>query len=763
MSRIRFLAAVLSLSAALVLFASTPLLGQETDSIVGPIVRTAVQQDVSPSLMDLMNQDSTGTSESVPAEAEPARLIPLPDGLKPASDPDSVLQETAAFAPPELAPSHGLSFEGLGAGISGFNIQVAPPDTNGAAGRTQYVQWVNFSFAVFDKATGNMIGRPLPGNSIWRGFGGLCESTNLGDPMVTYDKLADRWVLSQFAFNEDAFGQPIAPFLQCVAVSTTADATGTYNRYSFQYSNFDDYPKMGVWPDAYYVTFNMFNGNSFVGADGCAYDRNAMLAGLPQNQVNQICFQKGSSVGSLLPSDLDGITPPPAGSPNFLLFFGANNLQLFRFHVDFATPSNSTFTGPTIISVAPFTPVCPRDINGFLIPCVPQAGTTQQLDSLADRLMYRLAYRNFGIHESLVVNHSVAAGSGGGVRWYEIQNPSGTPVIAQQSTFAPDNQFRWMGSIAMDKAGDIGLDYSVSGANRNPSIAFTGHAASDPANTMQAETIIINGTGSQVGNCCNPPRPLTRWGDYSAMQIDPVDDCTFWYTQEYMQTTGVFNWHTRIANFKFPGCLADFSLSASPASVTISPGVSGSSTITVTPTGGFTGAVTLSASGLPSGVTANFSTNPTTSTSVVTFTTSATLSKVPPVTITGTSGVLARTTTVALAPPLATPTSGVAPLTVTFASGGHLDHWDFGDGQVSSSQTSIAHTYPVAGVYTATPFYKTITFITRSYPPMVHETILAGTPVTISVFDPTPPPPPTDPCSDPSNLQLGSLCVLTMP
>jgi hypothetical protein len=363
-----------------------------------------------------------------------------------------------------------------------------------------------------------------------------------------------------------------------------------------------------------------------------------MLAGQPATQV---CFQQGNSVGGLLPSDLDGSTAPPAGSPNFMVFFGSNNLNLFKFHVDFATPSNSTFTGPTVIPVAAFTPLC----NGGT--CVPQPGTNQTLDSLGDRLMYRLAYRNFGTHESLVVNHSVVAGSSGGVRWYELQNPNGSVTVAQQSTFAPDSNFRWMGSIAMDQAGNMGLGYSISSSSVSPTVAFTGRLASDPANTMQAETIVVNGTGSQNGG-------LNRWGDYSAMQIDPVDDCTFWYTQEYMKTTGSFNWNTRIANFKFPNCgtppTPDFSISASPNSVSVVQGSSGTSTVTVTALNGFTGTVSLSASGLPSGVTASF--NPASTTggnSTLTFTASSTATVgTSTITITGTSGALTHTTTISL-------------------------------------------------------------------------------------------------------------------
>jgi len=599
---------------------------------ITPILKVnhAVHHDVSPALRDLPTINQNAPTLVLQHEAEPLRRIPLPPGLKPESEPDLALQHTAALAPTLQAPTQGLGFDGLGNASLGFTVSSAPPDTNGAVGSTQYVQWVNTSFAVFNKSTGALIAGPTAGNSLWSGFGGGCQTNNDGDPIVLYDKLANRWILTQFSVTT-------TPFLQCVAVSTTSDATGTYNRYSFQYPTFDDYPKMGVWPDGYYITFNMFNGNTFVGADACAYDRNAMLAGQPATQV---CFQQGSSVGGLLPSDLDGTTAPPTGSPNFLTFFGTNNLNLFKFHVDFATPANSTFTGPTVIPVTAFTALC----NGGT--CVPQSGTTQQLDSLADRLMYRLAYRNFGTHESLVVNHSVVAGSSGGIRWYELQNPNGTVTVAQQSTFAPDSNFRWMGSVAMDKAGDMAMGYSVSSSAKNPSIAFTGRAATDPANTMQAESTIINGTGSQTGN-------LSRWGDYSAITVDPVDDCTFWYTNEYMKTTGSFNWNTRIANFKFANCgnaaTPDFTLSSSPTSLSVTQGSSGATTITVNPTNGFTGSVSLSASGLPAGVTASFNPASTNGTSSLTLTTSATATTgTATVTITGTSGSLTHTTTVTL-------------------------------------------------------------------------------------------------------------------
>jgi uncharacterized membrane protein len=473
---------------------------------------------------------------------------------------------------------------------------------------------------------------------MWSGFGGGCQSNNDGDPIVIYDKLAQRWIFSQFSVST-------TPYLQCIAVSTTNDATGTYNRYSFQYTDFDDYPKMSVWPDAYYETFNMFaGGTTFAGADACAYNRAAMMAG---TTATQVCFQQSTAVGGLLPSDLDGTTAPPTGSPNYMVYFGTNNLNLFKFHVDFVNTANSTFTGPTVINVAAFNPVCGGGT------CIPQPGTSNTVDSLADRLMYRLAYRNFGSHESLVVNHSVVAGSSGGVRWYEIQNPGGTPVVAQQSTFAPDSSYRWMGSIAMDQSGDMALGYSVSDASSTfPSVRYTGRVPTDPASTMEAEVNVVSGSGSESSG-------LTRWGDYSAMQVDPVDDCTFWYTQEYLKTTGTFNWSTRIASFKFPGCGStaspDFSIAAAPSSLTITQGSNGTSTITITSLNGFNSATTLSATGLPSGVTGAFSTNPVTppangtanSTLTLTASSSATTGTAT-VTVTGVSGSTTHSTTITL-------------------------------------------------------------------------------------------------------------------
>jgi len=505
----------------------------------GPtIIRRDLHHDVSPPLIDMIRNAHLVAHGKL--EAEPRRSIPLPPGLRPL-DEDPVRQMTTTGFSPQV----GLNFEGIGDGQYGFTVEYIPPDTNGAVGATQYVQWVNTYFAIFDKTMGSLLAGPTPGNTLWLGFGGGCETDNDGDPIVLYDKLAARWVMGQFSVSTP-------PYLQCVAVSVNSDATGSWYRYSFEYDDFDDYPKMGVWPDAYYETFNMFENNTFMGSDACAYNRTAMLTG---QAATQVCFQQEPFVGGLLPSDVDGVTLPPAGSPDYMLNYGDNSLNLYQFHVDFNQPSNSTFTGPTVIDVAPFTPLC----NGGA-ECVPQPLTTNTLDSLADRLMYRLAYRNFGNHESLVVNHSVAVSGGGGVRWYEVQSPGTTPVVAQQGTYAPDSNYRWMGSIAMDKIGDIALGYSVSSGGVYPSIAFAGRLPTDPPGALEAETTVIVGSGSQTPN-------VNRWGDYSSMSVDPSDDCTFWYTQQYQLTTGAYNWNTRIVSFEFPGCATGSYIGFYPANL----------------------------------------------------------------------------------------------------------------------------------------------------------------------------------------------------
>ncbi|HEY2397054.1 MAG TPA: hypothetical protein VGH81_13910 [Rudaea sp.] len=506
---------------------------------VGPVeVTQAIQQDTLPSLSHA-NVHADGYNRW---HFHPEHQLPLP--YFPKGQDDGAVQ--ASTFGPQFAPTFQNGIDGVGKGFSGpqgaFTVQYAPPDTVGAVGATQYVQIVNVGMAVFNKSTKAVVYGPVPTSTLWSGFGGQCETDNDGDAVVVYDKAANRWIISQFAVGT-------TPYLQCVAVSQTSDATGAWYRYAFSYGSvFPDYPKMGVWPDGYYETFNMFTGNTFSGAKLCAFNRTAMLTGAAATQQ---CFQLSSSFGGVLPSDFDGATAPPAGSPNFMLNFGTNSLNLWKFHVDWTTPANSTLSTAKNLAVAAFTPACGGGT------CVPQSGVKQQLDSLADRLMFRLSYRNFGTYESLLVNHSVQVSSGGkgkptsysGVRWYELRAPNAAaPTVFQQSTFAPDTSYRWMGSIAQDKQGNMALGYSASSSSLFPSIRYTGRLKTDPVNTMQAEATIIAGTGSQTG------QNLARWGDYSAMTVDPTDDCTFWYTDEYIKANGAFNWSTRIGSFKFAGC-----------------------------------------------------------------------------------------------------------------------------------------------------------------------------------------------------------------
>ena len=428
--------------------------------------------------------------------------------------------------------------------------RVAPPDTTGDVGPNHYVQWVNLRYSIYTltRDASNQItnfnlvsGFPKQGNVVWQGFGGRCQADNDGDPIVQYDQLADRWVLTQFAVSA-------TPYTQCVAVSTSPDPTGTYFRYAFSYDrSFNDYPKMGVWPDGYYITYNMFrNGRSFTGNTVCAFERDKMLIGAV---ARQICANTTAG-HSLEPSDLEGTTLPPAGTPNMLMSIttATTSVQFWRFAVNW-TAGTGTLTGPTNITVASFARACSGGV------CIPQPGTTQRLDSLADRMMYRLSYRNLGSgNERLVINHSVTSGTGVGVRWYELANATGqtmasaTPVIRQQGTFAPTNDFRWMGSAAIDKTGGIAIGYNISNASSIvPSIRYAYRGPSDPLGTMGNETNALTGAGIQTAS-------LSRWGDYSTISVDPVDGCTMVFTTQFQPANGNFNWSTFIHSFKLSTC-----------------------------------------------------------------------------------------------------------------------------------------------------------------------------------------------------------------
>ncbi len=492
----------------------------------------------------------------------------LSEGLTAATS--TVSTQTVTSRP--LNANTVLNFEGPGTGMSGFSIAGAPPDPTIAVGPNHIVAWVNSQYAIFDKSGTKLLGGNgfVNGNTLFTGMGNLCESTNRGDPILAYDKLADRWILTQFAFGVNSSGSPISPYLQCIAVSTTNNPLGTFYRYSVDFSSvgFNDYGKLGVWPDAYYTTYNIFGGSpagNNTGVAMCASDRTAMLAG--SSSVSTLCAPVTYYAGgaAFLPGDLDGSALPPQNDGGLMIRLStAPALRLMKLKPDFTHSTVTISAGPGTtsgsywnISLTNTKPAC----NGSGGTCVKQPGTTTTLDTLGDRLMYRFAYRNRGGVESLLVTHSVDPDGAGSrssvVRWYEIRSPysSNGPTLFQAANYDPDGTSdRWMSSAAMDKMGNILMGYSVVNAasGMKPSIALTGRLRTDLRNQMQGERIVWTGSGSQTTRSSGTA--LTRWGDYTTMRVDPADDCTFWYINQYLPSDGVFNWGTRISSAKFNGC-----------------------------------------------------------------------------------------------------------------------------------------------------------------------------------------------------------------
>ncbi len=533
----------MSALAALTFSATLATAHAENPNTGGPVILTNPSVSYGASATSITVHGMRKGQASGPKDDKPLRLLHGSGGQsRPVSgsgSADGALQSGAFISSGTLAAG-GLNFEGLGNGFTGFSVNSAPPDTNGAVGATQYVQWVNESFAVFDK-TGKLLEGPVAGNQLFQSLGAShpCAVNNDGDPIAQYDKANNRWILTQFSVTNGAS----VGYWQCIAVSKTSDATGAYNVYAYQQQYFNDYPKFGVFNGVYYATYNNFSGNTFAGAGICAYNGAAMRAG---TAAAQECFQLSNSYGGVLPADVDGSTAPSAGEDEFFLNFGTNVLNTWRFHADFTTTSNAQLAGPYATTVPAFSEACSGGT------CIPQPGTRQQLDSLADRLMYRLSYRHFSDgHEALFVNHSVNPGSAAaGARWYELRPSTGTPgvTVYQASTYAPnDGLSRWMGSIAADKLGNIALGYSTSSSSAYPSISYSYRTPGDALSKIGSEHVLITGTGAQQ-------RTLNRWGDYSAMTVDPVDDCTFWYTNEYLTANGTFNWHTRIGTLKLSNC-----------------------------------------------------------------------------------------------------------------------------------------------------------------------------------------------------------------
>ncbi len=508
------------------------------------------------------------------------------------------------------------SFDGLGYGFVGPQGSWAgrnPSDNTLAVGPDHIVQIVNTRMAIFTKrgarfgTTGNVLYGPVRTNTVFKGFGGACETDDNADAVVRYDQLANRWLIVMPIFrrgkrrpdqpapwqaSEHAYLSPPGirrqpgpaatlfvpppapprppalggprerrgfssrfrpppqedgPWAMCYAVSTSPDPLGSWYRYEFLRPLFPDYPRPAVWPDGYYVPTS--TGDTVIQKQDCVADRRRMLAGQPATEQ---CFVI-DSVSFLNNADLDGTALPPNGAPNIVMAAGGAQLKgdfeddgiyVWQFHADFETPANSKLSGPVKIPVAPYRFLC----DGQLTNCVRQPGTDRHLDAQGDKLMARLVYRNVNGRESLVAVHSVATSAGGGgVRWYEFTVDSGPAVrLAQQGTYAPDGFYRWMASPAIDRAGNIGIGYSFGGTPHYPGQRFAARLAGDaPGMLTLHEAVLAEGQAPQTNTL--------RWEDYTQTAMDPSDDCTIWYVGDYFKQ-GATDYSTRIGAFRLPGC-----------------------------------------------------------------------------------------------------------------------------------------------------------------------------------------------------------------
>jgi hypothetical protein len=481
------------------------------------------------------------------------------------------------------------SFEGLG-NQDNFNLlggRVNPPDPVGDVGPNHYVEMINLVYAVYDKK-GNLVSGPNVLGDLWAGYAVPDCEDNSGDPIVVYDQLEDRWILSQFTTRGPVY-------YDCVAVSVTGDPTGAYYRYAFITQAdpelpggtfFPDYPKYGVWTHSYVMTTRDFGDISGYGISIYALEKRKMIAGNPQARAVQFFLDSNvvplELIGDgLLPPDVDGtrrpqdhVPIPIVGTQDDDSDYGAtfDALNVWEFSVRWNATPDASLSLVSQLPVASFDSIFPcGTVAGTLPPsardCLPQPGITngsQFLDILSyrQRPTNRLGYRNFGNYEALVATQSVEAKPGiAGMRWYEVRRTMDNPKpdspsqysVQQQGTFSPDNVHRWMGSVAMDRQGNIALGYSVvDGTSVFPGIRYTGRLAGDPLGQMTlGEGTIVNGTGVQRTT-------NSRWGDYTSMNVDPTDDCTFWYVNQYYtlagQASSTAGWQTRIGSFKLPGC-----------------------------------------------------------------------------------------------------------------------------------------------------------------------------------------------------------------
>jgi hypothetical protein len=513
---------------------------------------------------------------------------------------DSIEQHSQGWRPPLRVIE---SFDGLGVGMTaGTGATDHPPtprnasDNTLAVGPDHIVQIVNSQLAVFTKkgrryaATGRTLYGPISTNTVFAGFGGVCEARPNGDAVVRYDQLAGRWLVVMPIFRRTVFdrdrskpGEPAAPgqparpgvaarpgpppplprapqsgqgalpppadgaYAMCYAVSTTSDPLGPYYRYAFERPLFPDYPRPAIWPDGYYIPTS--TGDDVIQKHACVADREKMLGGQPA--AEQCIVLDG--VNFLNNADVDGRALPPAGAPNIMMAAGGAQLKkilednaifVWQFHADWKEPSQTKVTGPEKIAVAPYQYLC----GGQLTNCVPQPGTDRKLDAQGDKIMARLVYRNVGGRESIVAVHSVnTVAQGGGVRWYEFRVEQNRAVrLRQQGTYAPDRFYRWMASPAIDRRGNIAVGYSFGGAPHYAGQRIAARMANDPPGVLTfRESVLVDGQESQ--------RNAMRWEDYTQTAMDPSDDCTIWYVGDYLRK-GEATYSTRIGSFRLPGC-----------------------------------------------------------------------------------------------------------------------------------------------------------------------------------------------------------------
>jgi uncharacterized repeat protein (TIGR01451 family) len=503
--------------------------------------------------------------------------------------------QSCAQQPPQVLPnSTGIALDQNFCGytptpstLCSGGVCVIASDNSGAAGPNHYFQHENFAAVIFDKS-GQVVLGPFSTAAFWSGFTSPNSTCSSGwsDSIVLYDHDAERWFVSRFAAVPNSDGT--TSWYQCFAISTTTDPTGTYYRYVFAIDakDWNDYPKFGIWPDAYYMTANnRFDVNKATAPIAhfiVAFERSAMLAG---QAAREIIFKIDNAGlrAHILPADWDGNTPPPSGSPNYLarpldtnLGWPASAMEIWTAQVNWTAGTGVLNLQTTLLQNAFSSAICNLSQN-----CIPQPNTTQRLDPLAfGMMMYRLAYRNFGDHESLVFTQTVEAGDfddHAAVRWYELRRSSENWSLFQQSTFAPDSDHRWMGSIAIDRFGNMAMGYNVSSSSTFPGIRIAGRLPGDPVNQITEAVNLEPGLGSETGT--------VFFADYAQMTLDPLDDCTFWYAGTYQPATAnnlQFSWATKIASFRFQNCTADLSVTKTRSpSGAITAGTNVTFTVTV--------------------------------------------------------------------------------------------------------------------------------------------------------------------------------------